>query len=272
MEQVNRLSTRIEGVSHHPQEGWDIRAVEDALGVAPVETADIAYGVGQRFAIGGAEGVDHAYVELYAERGVARFTNVAEGVQVTLVGQTMPPRLTPDGVVFELPGPARHFSVRNDGSAALIVNTSPDYLPPTTAPRAGDAPKEASQQGKEQGQRGRIEGNLAYDPVFKVTSRQQREIATFVVAEHYTDAQGEPQTVFHRCVAFNTERKRLADHVRDEARQGDTIIAHGNWHEVPITYRNGTQNVERQLWVYGVKITPKDGEHRLPASPEHGPR
>ena len=259
MEQEKRSSGQTEGIPPRRREGWDIRAVGNALGVAPVEMADIAYGVGHRFTMRGPESVEHACVELYANRGVVRFTNLTEGVQVTLVGQETPPRLMPDGVVFELPGRARHFSVRTDGSATLIVNTSPDHVSPATSPRAGDAPKEASQQGKEKAKRGRIEGNLAYDPVFKVTSRQQREIATFVVAEHYSDEQGKPQTVFHRCVAFNTERKRLADHVRDEARQGDTIIAHGNWHDVPITYRNGTQKVERQLWVYGVKITPKDG-------------
>lgn len=118
-----------------------------------------------------------------------------------------------------------------------------------------DAP---APERKEPPARGRIKGNLAYDPVYKVTSRQQREIATFVVAEHYTGAGGEQQTIFHRCVAFNTDRKRLADQVHKEAHQGDTVVAHGAWHEVPLTYRNGTQKTERQLWLYGIKITPKD--------------
>ena len=96
-----------------------------------------------------------------------------------------------------------------------------------------------------------------YDPVSKISSQQQRELSTFVVAEHYTDAEGAPQTIYHRCVAFNSARKRLADQVRDGARQGDTIVVHGVWHTVPIRYRNGTTAEERQLWAYGLKITPK---------------
>lgn len=41
--------------------------------------------------------------EVYAEHGAVRCTQVAEAIQVTLVGQKTPPRLTPDGIVFELP-------------------------------------------------------------------------------------------------------------------------------------------------------------------------
>jgi hypothetical protein len=127
-----------------------------------------------------------------------------------------------------------------------------------------DAPAPAVRSAKERPGHGRLEGNLVADPVFRVSSQQQRELAIFVVAQHYTDAQGELQTIYHKCVAFNSERKRLADQVRDQAHQGDAIVVHGVWHDVPIRTRDGSEKRERQLWAYGLKITPRPD--RLPPS------
>src|SRR4051794_466751 len=75
-------------------ESWDIAALAGSLDVAPTEATDVAHGVGQRFILGEPGGGEQTTLELYAERGVVRFTSLAEGVQVTLFGQEIPPRLT----------------------------------------------------------------------------------------------------------------------------------------------------------------------------------
>ena len=248
---------------------WGIAAYGNALDAESMGTTDIVYGCGVRYGLGKHETGQQTTLEIFARHGVVRLTHLTEGVQVTLLHQETPPTVTPDGLVFDLPTPSRWLAVGKDGSATLFMGAPADARPspasrdriPATDNRPvihADAPPPPAPERKEPPARGRIEGNLVYDPVYKVTSRQQREITTFVVAEHYTDAGGEQQTIFHRCVAFNTERKRLADEVREHARQGDAVIAHGAWHEVPITYRNGIQKTERQLWLYGIKITPKD--------------
>lgn len=91
MHEIDSPSRHLEGLPHRPAESWDVTALEGSLSAPPTETADIAYGVGQRFTLRGPAGVGQTTLELYAERGVVHFTNVAEGIQVTLVGQETPP-------------------------------------------------------------------------------------------------------------------------------------------------------------------------------------
>jgi hypothetical protein len=89
-----------------------------------------------------------------------------------------------------------------------------------------------------------------------VTSQRQKIVAEFVVAEHYTDEEGDEHTVFHKVAAFNNEKQSLADKVRDTARQGDRVVARGYGHDVPVQYSSGKTKVERQLWAFAVKVTP----------------
>jgi hypothetical protein len=144
--------------------------------------------------------------------------------------------------------------------AAAESDRPADVLPsPASAEGATAAAAPAPRGSKERPGHGRVEGNLVAPPVFRVSSHQRRELTVFVVAEHYTDADGTPQSIFHKCVAFNTTRQRLADLVRDAARPGDAVVVHGAWHDVPVRSRDGGERRERQLWAYGVKITPHPG-------------
>jgi hypothetical protein len=240
-------------------------AYEETLGVPATETRHIAYGQGSRWDL------PEGPLEHFPERGVVQLTNLRQGVQITFVGQEQPPSMTPDGLVFEQPGADRWLHVGKDGSATVFVGSSAasaapaaeapsstDRLLPSPARPSiqADAASARQPESKEQ-TRGRVEGNIVYPPEFVVSSLKQKELVRFTVAEHYTDADGQPQTVYHKCVAFNSDRKRLADQVRDQAQTGDSIVVHGNWHDVTVEFRNGTRKNERQLWAYGLKITPQ---------------
>jgi hypothetical protein len=144
--------------------------------------------------------------------------------------------------------------------AAAESDRSTDALTSPATTGGGAAAAAPTPRGtKERPGHGRVEGNLVAPPVFRVSSQQRRELTVFVVAEHYTDADGTPQSIFHKCVAFNTARQRLADLVRDAGRAGDAVVVHGAWHDVPVHSRDGGERRERQLWAYGVKITPHPG-------------
>src|SRR5690349_21337718 len=90
----------------------------EALGGPAEATRHIAYGSGSRWNLPDGE------LEHYPERGLVRLTNLREGVQITLVGQTEPPSHSPDGLVFEQPGSDRWLSVSRDGSATLFVGSA----------------------------------------------------------------------------------------------------------------------------------------------------
>lgn len=243
---------------------WDDLAYGQALAAPIEEMRHIAYGSGIRLQI-----AESLALELYPERRTLRLTSSTHAMELTLLDQEQPPSITSEGLVFERTDPPRLVSISKSGSVTLFANPGEltinaakskqgPIAPSPTRPivQADAAPSPSPREGKEPS-RGRIEGIVVYDPVFTVSSQKQKELVRFTVAEHYTDADGEPQTVYHRCVAFNSERKRLADQVRDHAKQGDAIIVHGNWHDVAIQYRNGSTKHERQLWAYGLKITPQ---------------
>src|SRR4051794_32942530 len=138
---MQRQETATGQENPHPQHpettngDWAFTAYANTLDTQPTAIADIAYGVGSRYALGRHETGPQTVLELFAEQGVVRLSYLAEGVQVTLFHQETPPTVTPQGLVFELPTPTRWLSVGKDGSATLFVEPSAD-----TAPSAAVAP------------------------------------------------------------------------------------------------------------------------------------
>src|SRR5690242_2059389 len=85
---------------------WALPGAAAALEATLERARHLTYGAGSRLRLPESE------LEFYPEHGVVRFTNLTQGVEVTLAGQHARPTATPDGgLVFEQPGSDRWLSV-----------------------------------------------------------------------------------------------------------------------------------------------------------------
>ncbi len=249
---------------------WNIGKISRTLNAEAETAIDLACGVGVMLT-----GKDSpTRVAYFPETDTLKLRSADGRVSVT-VQHPSPPQMERDNETVVFAEAKSYVSLSRSGS--LVVMTEPDNpevainaAPPVPAvapetearpaapPPAPERSEPASRQSrKEKTPTARVEGNVSTDIIYRITSQRQKAVAEFVCAEHYTDPSGTERTVFHKIAAFNNERNKLADKVRDEAKKGDRVIARGYWHDVPVRFSSGQTKVERQLWAFAVKVTPR---------------
>jgi hypothetical protein len=251
---------------HDPHVGsWDVGALASALDKPPDPTVDLALGDGVAFHLGPPDRQTLLEVFPTGPRApVVRLT--APDLQVSLFRQVDPPRIVPEGLVFELAaspnrrwlslGPTGETTLFYDPERAEAPQESrnpqkgPHPLPvPETAATGDPEGQEAYQRPlpearQEKQPRVTYSGRLGTDPRCRITPRDIL-VCSFPVAEKQ---EGSEKPTWRTTVAF----RELAGKVQETLKKGMFVDVIGYEHERTRKARDGS--VRHDLEVYAVAI------------------
>lgn len=244
---------------------WDVGALAAALDVTPDPTVDLALGDGVAFPLGTV--ARQTLLEIFPtgpRAPVVRLT--APDLQVSLFRQVDPPRIVPEGLVFELAASPdrRWLSLGPTGETTLFYDPERAEAPqesrnPQKGPHPLSEPETAvtgDPEGQEAYQRSLPEvrqekqprvtysGRLGTDPRCRTTPRDIL-VCSFPVAEKQ---EGSEKPTWRTTVAF----RELAGKVQETLKKGMFVDVVGYEHERTRKSRDGA--VRHDTEVYAVAI------------------
>jgi len=222
------------GESSEPRgEAWST-VLEPALGTSPEEAHDVAFGRGQRFAVG------DKCLEVYPDALVARLT--APDARLELF-RLSPPTISSRGMVFETQARDARLSLTPQGEVTLfLASATPVEQTPEEAP-----PSIRTQEptpSREERERVTLVGRVGAVPAFRTTPKGIL-IARFPLAVR----ESENKTTWHTVLAFGARAAKLQESVK----KGDAVEVIGYKHLREAKTREGKGKTVEEVYAVVVK-------------------